>query len=375
MQIKILHTADLHLGMKFTRGYAPEIQENLIRARFENLGKMIQMANDQDCHLFVIAGDLFNAQGILKKDLVSTAEILKEFEGRLVLILPGNHDYVQKGEDHLWTRFHQVMAENTLLLEEQKPYDLRPYDLDMIVYAGPCTAKHSDTNAIGWIRETPKDTNVKFHVGIAHGSLQGLSPDFNRDYYPMSKEELLKSDLDLWLMGHTHIRYPAEDTGTKARIFFPATPEPDGFDCKHPGYAWLIEADENNEVRYQAIQTGTYQFLTLEMKLSNEEDIEALRSRFQELDNERHLVKLKLEGRIAGDLYDQKGDLLAELKDRVLHLEEDLSQLYREITTEDIDREFTEGSFPHTLLTTLSQTQRNPLSLQIAYDFIQRSKA
>jgi DNA repair exonuclease SbcCD nuclease subunit len=35
MTLRILHTADLHLGMKFTRRYIPEVQERLIEARFE----------------------------------------------------------------------------------------------------------------------------------------------------------------------------------------------------------------------------------------------------------------------------------------------------------------------------------------------------
>jgi len=46
MVIKIFHTADLHLGMRFA-GY-PEIQNELINARYETLEKMVAIANKED---------------------------------------------------------------------------------------------------------------------------------------------------------------------------------------------------------------------------------------------------------------------------------------------------------------------------------------
>jgi len=361
--------------MKFTRGYAPEVQQNLIQARFETLGSMVEMANKQGCDLFVIAGDLFNNPTLPQKDILLTAELLRSFEGKLVVVLPGNHDYIQKGEDDLWTRFHQNMSEHTLLLEEPEPYDLRKYYLDMILYAAPCAAKHSSANAIGWIRKCPKDPEVKFHVGVAHGSLEGLSPDFNKEYYPMTEQELRTTGLDLWLMGHTHIRFPKEQIGTGARIFFPSTPEPDGFDCGHPGHAWLIEVGNDKSVKYEALQTGKYRFDTVEKQLAGGADVQKLKDQFERFQKERHLAKLKIKGRVPGEIYDQRSELLRDLEKCVLHLEVDLSELYREITAEDIDREFTEGSFPHRFLMTLAKDQDNPLSLQIAYDFIREGKS
>jgi DNA repair exonuclease SbcCD nuclease subunit len=361
--------------MKFTRGYSPEVQDNLIQGRFETLVRMVGMANHRGCDLFIIAGDLFDHPTLPKKEVLRVAEALKGFEGGCVLILPGNHDPIQKGEDHLWTRFQGAMSERTLILENPAPYDLRPFGIDAIIYAGPCTAKHSASNAIGWVRGVRKDPGPIFHIGVAHGSLEGISPDFNRDYYPMSLEDLNHSGLDLWLMGHTHIRYPDRQEGTENRIFFPSTPEPDGFDCRHPGYSWLIELREDKSIYYQSIQTGYFQFLTLEKEVCTEEDVEALKSYFRKLSRARHLVKLELKGRVPGQVFNEKSALIQELNKCVLHLEYDVSELLREITAEEIDREFTEGSFPHRLLKTLSREQQSPLSLQIAYDLIQRVKS
>jgi len=374
MTLKILHTADLHLGMKFTRGYIPEVQERLIEARFETFDSLIEVANKHGADLLVIAGDLFHNTKASRKDILRTTSLLKKFEGRLILILPGNHDYIQKGDDPLWPIFIESASENTLLLNEPKPYDLRRHDIDATVYAAPCVSKRSSINAIGWMHEYPKDAETRFHIGIAHGSLEGLSPDFNEEYYPMSKKELTDVGIDLWLMGHTHIRYPDEENGTDARVFFPSTPEPDGFDCQHPGYVWLIELNDDKSVRYQSIRTGHCRFLTIQREIRGEDDVQALRSFFHEKGSEECLVRLKLEGRVRGEIFDERMSLVKELRESVLHLEEDMTNLFREITLEDINREFTENSFPHSLLTALATEHRNPLSLQMAYDLIREVK-
>jgi DNA repair exonuclease SbcCD nuclease subunit len=375
MSIKIFHTADVHLGMKFTRGYEPSVQEGLIEARFQTLSSMIGMANEMACDLFVVAGDLFNGLGVPKREILRAAEILKRFGGKSVLILPGNHDYLPSDEDSLWTKFRDAMSEHTLLLREPKPYSDLKADLDVILYPAPCKAKHSKANGIGWIRDYPKDPGTRFHIGIAHGSLEGLSPDFTEDYYPMSQEELRTAGLDLWLMGHTHIPYPEAGSGAGARIFFPSTPEPDGFDCSHGGYAWLIELKDDKAVHYQSVRTGRFEFLVKEERLDSENDVETLKSYFSRLSRERHLVKLKLNGRAPGRVHDELGPLLKEWRGSVLHLEPDLSGLLREITLEDIDREFTEGSFPHRFLRRLAQEQGNPNSLQMAYEFIREIRS
>jgi len=375
MTIKILHTADLHLGMRFASGdYTPQLQEGLSKARFETLDTLIKVANKQQSDLLIIAGDLFHSPRVSRGDILRAATRLKDFEGRLILILPGNHDYIQKSDDPIWPNFVNNVSQNTILLTDPKPYDLRSHGLDLTVYPAPCMSRHSKTNVVGWVPESIKDKQTTLSVGIAHGSVEGLSPDFNQDYYPMSKTELQAAGVDLWLMGHTHIRYPDEEEGTQAHIFFPSTPEPDGFDCRHPGYVWFIEITENKSIHYYSIQTGSYQFFDLERQIKNEGDIEKIKTEFRGMNAEKHLVKLKLKGRIHNELYDEQESLLGELEKLVLYLASDTSELFRQITPKDIDQEFTSGSFPHRLLTALATKNSDPLLLQTAYDLIQEAR-
>ena len=372
MPVTVFHTADLHLGMKFTRGYAPDVREALIEARFSCLENMVKSADERKCDLFVIAGDFFHSTRVPKKDVIRAAEILRRFSGRAVIVLPGNHDFFQSGADTLWAKFMEAASDHTVVLDEQRPYDLEPFGLPVTVYPGPCRAKHSKENAVGWVAESMRagKNPEHLHLGAAHGSLQGLSPDFNEDYHPMSIEELTEAGPDLWLMGHTHVRYPDEDSGTGARIFFPSTPEPDGFDCRHAGFAWLIELGDDRTVRYRSVRTGQHRFVTMTEEIKDEDDIERLKAMFPEPEGKKLLVKLKLIGRAPGEIHDARGELIQELNRRVLHLEADMSELVRRIAAEDIDREFTQGSFPHRFLSALAENPGNPLSLQTAYDLI-----
>jgi DNA repair exonuclease SbcCD nuclease subunit len=374
MNLRILHTADLHLGMKFTGRYPPEVLDRLVKARFETLRSLLETANDEGSELFVIAGDLFHDQNVARRDIRAPAEALGRFKGRAVLVLPGNHDFLQEGESPLWDRFLEAAGDKVLLLSEPRPYPLTDYELPVIIYPGPCTAKHSTTNAIGWIGSGPREPN-SWHIGVAHGSLEGMSPDFQGDYYPMTQEELRRAGIDLWLMGHTHVRLPDADQGRESRVLFPATPEPDGFDCHHPGHAWLIELNDDRSLFYRSLVTGHHRFSVQEVNVSSEVDLQSLQAQFRQLSPERDLVKLALKGRLPGELFDQQGALLEQLKQNVLYLEPDFTELFRRITSVDVDREFTEGSFPHRLLARLVQAGGDPRALQLAYDLIQEVRS
>ncbi len=62
--VRIFHTADVHVGLKFTRGYPESLQKSLVNERVAVVAKMANLANQERCQLFVIAGDLFERRWI-----------------------------------------------------------------------------------------------------------------------------------------------------------------------------------------------------------------------------------------------------------------------------------------------------------------------
>jgi exonuclease SbcD len=367
MSLKIFLASDLHLGMKFA-GY-PEVQVELSEARFNTLERLVDSANKNQCNLFVIAGDLFDRVTVAKRDVIRAAHLLKEFQGPLVAVLPGNHDFISRGQTDLWTPFKENAGDRVLVLEERKTYPLTHYDLEATLYAAPCGSKHSNENAIGWIKEAPKERTAKCHLGIAHGSLEGFSPDFDERYYPMTARELLGCGMDLWLMGHTHIQYPFQP-GQTDRIFYPGAPEPDGFDCQHEGKAWVLELAEDRRVTPLTLSTGMYRFLHDEVEIRNPADLEALKKKYAAPEHRKTLLKMRLKGRIPREEYQLLSRVRKILEEELFYLVWNDTGVSEEITLEGIHQEFTEGSFPHQLLTRLVQSGDSE-ALQIAYEVMQ----
>src|SRR5512146_2014434 len=106
MALRVLLTSDLHLGMKFA-GYPDAARAALVEARFTSLDRVVAAANQAGSELLVVAGDLFESVGVAHRDILRAARSLGAFKGRLVAVLPGNHDFIS-GDDKLWTRFRDA---------------------------------------------------------------------------------------------------------------------------------------------------------------------------------------------------------------------------------------------------------------------------
>lgn len=373
---RIFHTADLHIGLKFTRAsYSPDLRDELVDARLSTLVRMVEKANDEHCDLFVVAGDMFDHLRVSQSVIQKSGAALRGFAG-VAVVLPGNHDFLQRSDDSLWPQMEKALGEGHLILEEQRPYDLSDHGIPVVLYPGPCLSKHSPESAVGWVRAiSPQSRDeAKFHIGIAHGSLDGVSPDFDSRYFPMTHRELEEMGLDLWLLGHTHIRYPDQSEGSGDRLFYPSTPEPDGFDCRHEGFAWIIDLSQDHQPRYRSLSTGQYRFHDLDRQLTRESDVLSLHKELKDLAASKHLVKLRLHGRLSDQLLSDLRECISSCQTAFGYLEADTSDLIQEITQVEIDRDFTQGSFPHRLLSSLAANEPGSLALQLAYELVQKVK-
>ena len=365
--MKIYHIADLHLGLRFQNH--PEAQETLVQARYETLEKLVEMANKKNTEVLAIAGDLFDKTSMKVSEIQWAVQAINKFEGNVVLVLPGNHDYITE-DSQLWDRFKKEAGKHVVVLDRQEPVDLGDYDLDAVAWPALCFSKHSGENTMGWIKDVEKESD-KIHIGIAHGSIQGVSPDFDQRYFPMSINELNSAGVDIWLMGHTHITWP-EKPGKKDIIFNPGTPEPDGFDCRHEGRAFLHTIDENKSIQTEILSTGSYWFLRVERTLNRQNDLDKLLEEFQKEKYKKSVVKLSVSGRLDPDLYDQWLEKRQQIRETVLELKLDDTNLRRKVTEEQIRKEFAEGSFPEQLLSSIPE--QNEDELQLAYELIREVK-
>jgi DNA repair exonuclease SbcCD nuclease subunit len=381
MALRILATADLHLGMRFA-GY-PELQERLAEARFAGLEGLVAQANARDCGLLIVAGDLFEQLKMPQREIQRAAGALSGFQGQAAAVLPGNHDYYTGGAGSLWKSFRDNAGDRVVLLSEPRVYDLAPFGLPVRLYAGPCTAKHSREHALGWLAQAKtaeageraagsaraeedglRAAGETARIGVAHGAIEGLSPDAQGDYYRMRRSELEAAGLDFWVVGHTH--RPLDDAD--ARLFVPGTPEPDGFDCAHEGSALLLEVGRSG-LRAERLATGSFRFLQEALELAEGEEPAQALARFHGPEQARTLLRLTLRGLLSAEALARVRGHVQRVRQSVAWLEDDLTGLAERITARRVEAEFARGSFSWLLLQRLLEAG-DAEALQQAYALI-----
>ncbi len=375
MSLRIMHTADYHIGMQFS--IYGQFAQQLMEARLQAVERLVQKANRERCDLFVVGGDLFDRVSVRAQQVSEVMDALSLFEGSAVLILPGNHDYTEE-QTGLWERIEANLPGHGVILDETRPYPLEQFGLSgVIVYPGPCSSRHSSDNSISWIEdeEVPSD---QIAIGLAHGSLEGVSPDFDRKYYPMARRQLQEAGVDLWLLGHTHVPYPDPQEAPGSRVFYPGTPEPDGMDCQHAGGAWLLQLDDQANVSAEFVCPGQFSFEDRQVEVGSGADLQELIDHYSDADST--VLRLAVRGWIPRDDYQHyiragENRLHQALSDSVAYLAGlDLDELYPEIDRHLIDDEFTEGSFPHRLLHEVA-SEGSDEALQLAYEMVKEVQA
>lgn len=367
--LKIFLTGDNHIGLKYVRhGAAGAL---LAQKRVDAFRNMVQIANEEECGLFVIAGDLFENTRITKKEMQPLLETLSRFHGT-VAVLPGNHDYYEENSK-LWEYFRDIAAEkgNILLLNQYAPQFVPVDGEDVVLYPAPCMSEHSapGENNLGWIKDlqiVPDDT---YRIGIAHGAVEGETIDNEGAYFLMSRQELESIPVDAWLIGHTHVPFPKTVVGDYAdcgKFFNAGTHVQTDVNCRTEGLCFIIQITEDKHVQAKKVVTGNVRFYRETINLSAGEMENKLDAYLGKIGSDS-VVDLILSGVVDGDEYAARQSILEEKLSRFIEGTYRDAALSRLITKDLIDAEFPETSFSAKFLSALID---EPKEAQLAYDLL-----
>lgn len=375
--IKIFVTGDNHFGKKYDR--YPEIRDRLVDNRFVCFEKMVEKAEQEGCDIFAVTGDLFdNCSSIRKSEVERVVRILAGFAGR-VLVLPGNHDYYT-GEEKVWKDFDDALRtcdNNIIRLDRFEPYPIEIAEETVVIYPAFCRSKHSRENNLGWIKEMSVPKSGQINVGMAHGAIEGVTPDMQKEYFLMTEPELQAIPMDVWLVGHTHIPYPGglsedEEIGGY-RIFNAGTHAQTDLHNNTRGYGFIISVDKQGDkaqVSAKKYQSGTIFFYDIAVRVSSAEgdSLEALlQEKLDPLEAES-VVRLTVTGSVFSEEYSRRRELYKKYCDRFLSWELQDDELHEEITLDRVREEFAESSFAAKLMEAL---QGDQTELQMAYELLQ----
>jgi DNA repair protein SbcD/Mre11 len=369
MSLRILHTADNHIGLSFNQ-YHETARERLIGERFASLERLVTTANDRKADFFVVAGDLFDKTSVTKAQVERAVQILGKFEGEAVLVLAGNHDFSEGSDSKLWKQFRAAAdGSRVLALTEPGVRNFETDDYRVRFHACPCPSKHGKEHTIGWVVDQEKPGGM-LHIGIAHGNVEGLGLDADQRYFNMSDSDLRNAGLDTWLLGHIHVPAPTPGTTGRPLYFMPGIHTPDSVKCSHPGHAWWIELDADGTCRSEQLTTGGIRFVRIKLDLNHANDIGDLRSKCESLDAPNTILDLQLSGRLREEEIAELNAMLGIISPAFLNFSQERN-IAAVLDAAAIAKRFPEGTLPSTLLQALLADEPHPGDAHLALDIIE----
>ncbi len=240
--MKIIHTADLHLGMHPDKGYP--WSDDRARALWDTLRFLIDTANDQSVDLLLIAGDLFHRQPLLR-DLKEVNALFDTLTTAQVVLIAGNHDYI--GPRSHYRDF--VWSDHVTLLGES--------EMDSVYLEELNTEIHGFSYHQSEIRESlydglqaPRDGRI--HILLGHGG--------DDRHIPINGRRLSVSGFHYIALGHIHKPEIREDL----RLAWCGSPEPtDHTDIGERGYVLADVTLRQTKLRFVPCSTAQYIPLTI----------------------------------------------------------------------------------------------------------------
>ncbi len=191
--LRILHTADLHLGSDTNPGAAMQGLEVLLQA-------VRQTAPDA----LLIAGDLFDAANVPSGTLSQAFAGLGNC-GIPVVVLPGNHDTLLTSP-----AFRSVaLPDNLHVLLEAQGENVLLKALGLNVWGRPVYDHSPEFRPLAGLGQRPTD---EWRIAVAHGLVITGSGDVGRSS-PILPVDLARADCDYVALGHVHQFRQASQAG------------------------------------------------------------------------------------------------------------------------------------------------------------------
>ncbi|OFW70199.1 MAG: hypothetical protein A2V52_04715 [Actinobacteria bacterium RBG_19FT_COMBO_54_7] len=253
--LRLLHTADVHLGAGFgflgRRGREQRLQLKKTFAR------VIDLAITSQVDVLLISGDLFDS-AYPPPDIVG--EVVYQFgrlekEGIWSFIAPGTHDRLQEGCVYEGKDFDEFAYLHIFKEKEFAPFDLKT--LGLRVYGRATADEGRDV-----LKDFCAEEDSVWNVGMLHTSFL-LPGKVERDEMLISSDSIARSGLHYLALGHWHTAADYSQGGVTA--YYSGPPEPLDVGKGAEGTVLLVELEEGSPARVNPITTGTRRMLRLDV--------------------------------------------------------------------------------------------------------------
>lgn len=234
--LKLLHTADWHLGMRFPQ-FSDSDQMTLMRARMDVLDAIFATAEQHRVDAVLCAGDLFDDPAVEEvwwRGLVDKLK-LRAWTDRPVFLLPGNHDpLTPRSIYHPGHPFRAALPEGVHVVDRDD-FEFALSD-DAVLVAAPCRNAAGSTGM--WAKLPPRpEGDTRIRIGMIHG--QTVDIPGHQNTFPIPKDAAELRGLDYLALGDTHA-FREVVPGARAPTIYPGAPEPTRFGEEDAGHVAVV---------------------------------------------------------------------------------------------------------------------------------------
>jgi DNA repair exonuclease SbcCD nuclease subunit len=253
--IRLLHTADVHLGMAFPAlGERGRDHREQLKRTF---ARLVDVALAEGVHLLLVAGDLFHSH---RQSEAALAFVREQFlrlrqAGVRVALLAGNHDRLGEGSVWARARFEETCDNVTLFgtAPEAKVFG----DLDLAVVGQSVGADGPQS-----LRSWPRERHTRFAVGLAHGSAYREGVVDAGTIHPADVRAL---GLDYLALGDWHSAQQV--TGPPTPAWYAGAPEFLAMD-QEAGQAILVTIPAPGQAEVSPVRVGRRRYRHVDIDVS-----------------------------------------------------------------------------------------------------------
>ena len=268
--IKFVHASDLHLDSPFAgiRGFAPDhVRDALYEATFEAYRNIIDLCIDEQVDALLIAGDIYDGADRSLRAQLKFIEGLNRLDANGIqsFVCHGNHDPLDG-----WAARLEYPSSCHRFADHWEEVPMLPDDPDRAVVHGISYPTRDVYENL--VNRLDVVHNESYEIGLLHANVGGIAD--HALYAPCSLDDLRRSDLDYWALGHVHTRQVL--SADNPTVVYPGNPQGRHPNEKGARGVYLVSVDENRRsiLNFRAVDTVRWQTIDVAIdELATEQEL------------------------------------------------------------------------------------------------------
>jgi len=312
--IKIIHTADLHLDAPCARG------ENITEAKRrqeelrEVFSEIIRIASKENADLLLFAGDIFDSQNADDRTRQWVLEEISSLPATRVFFVCGNHDYYT--EKSIFSEINELP--NAHVFCENQIQAVHIDELGLSIYGASFTSPFIKDSQFAETVELDKN---RINILLMHGDLKqnGQSSEYN----PIFHSQIEKSGFDYVALGHVH-KYDGIKRVGAVCYAYPGCPQGRGFD-ELDEKRILVGTVNKAKVKLSFVNTSITMYRIININISEADKSskikEIIRENVNDENAKKNFYRIILTGKVSEDLFIHPTGLKKDLADDFFYVE------------------------------------------------------